>query len=64
MRVPRTQLSSAWRGMLVFLAGSGLSPSASHGQEKTESPKELALSYEAFDQRPGSGWRKIADEGR
>ena len=64
MRVPRMWFSSAWLGMLVFLAGSGLSPSASHGQEKTEPPKELEVSYEAFDQRPGSGWRKIADEGK
>ncbi|MGH8626110.1 MAG: hypothetical protein ACREYC_12875 [Gammaproteobacteria bacterium] len=51
-------------GYAVFLVGSGLSPSASHGQEKTEPPKELEVSYEAFDQRPSSGWRKIADEGK
>ncbi|HEV3203320.1 MAG TPA: hypothetical protein VGY77_03005 [Gemmataceae bacterium] len=32
--------------------------------ENNSPPKELELSYEAFDQRPGGGWRKIADEGK
>lgn len=29
-----------------------------------ENRATLEVSYEAFDQRPGCGWRKIADEGK
>lgn len=64
MCVPRMRFSPAWMGMLVLSVASGLSPSASRGLEKNELPKELEVSYEAFDQRAGSGWRKIADEGK
>jgi hypothetical protein len=55
---------SAWFAMPVFSVASSLAPSASGGPEKNEAPTELELSYEAFDQRPGGGWRKIADEGK
>lgn len=64
MCVAKMQLWSAWLGILVLTVASGLSPSTSRGQEKNEPPKELELSYEAFDQRPGGGWRKIAEEGK
>ncbi|WKJ89284.1 hypothetical protein QZJ86_14785 [Methylomonas montana] len=47
----------------VFIA-TVLNPSVSRGQEKNESSDELQLGYEAFDQHPGSGWRKIADTGK
>ena len=47
----------------VFVA-TVLNPSVSCGQEKNESSDELRLSYEAFDQHPGSGWRKIANAGQ
>jgi hypothetical protein len=29
----------------------------------TPDPPELELDYDAFDQTPGQGWRKLADEG-
>lgn len=53
---------SAWLGILVLTVASGLSPS--RGQEKNEPFKELELTYEVFDQRPGGGWRKFAEEGK
>ena len=64
MRVAPMPFSSAWLGILVLAMASGLPPSVSRGQDKNELPEELELSYEAFDQRPGGGWRKIADEGK
>jgi hypothetical protein len=64
MCAPRKQFSSAWFGVLVLSVAGGLSPSASRSQEKNELSKELELSYQDFDQRPGGGWRKIADKGK
>jgi hypothetical protein len=64
MSVARILFSSARLGILVLAVANGLSASGSRGQENNEPPKELELSYEAFDQRPGGGWRKIADEGK
>ncbi|WP_347258155.1 hypothetical protein [Methylocaldum sp.] len=49
---------------MLLSAATVLFSSAAPAQEKNESPKELELSYETFDQRPGSGWRKIADQGK
>jgi hypothetical protein len=64
MSVSRMRFSFRWLGMLALSVASGLFPSASRGQDRNESPKELGLSYQDFDQRPGAGWRKIADEGK
>lgn len=50
--------------ILSVLVATLLNPYVSRGQEKNESPDELRLSYEAFDQHPGSGWRKITDTGK
>jgi hypothetical protein len=64
MLLARTSLASVWFGILALFTASDLSPSVVYAQEKSAVPKELELNYEAFDQRPGSGWRKIADEGK
>jgi hypothetical protein len=63
MQSQRMRLSWVWLIPMVLVVAIGLSSSASRSQEREERPKELKLSYEAFDQRPGSGWRKIADDG-
>jgi hypothetical protein len=58
------------RASFTFLATLALSfacgvlLSTSRGQDNFESPNELELSYQDFDQRPGSGWRKVAGEGK
>ena len=64
MRVARIWFASAWLGMLALSAAGGPFPSGSRGPEDNKPPQELGLSYWAFDQRPGSAWRKIADEGK
>ncbi|WP_077728698.1 hypothetical protein [Methylocaldum sp. 14B] len=58
------RLSLQRRGLMLLSAATVLFSSAAPAQEKNESPKEPELSYETFDQRPGSGWRKIADQGK
>lgn len=64
MRILGMRLYARWLGMLALLVATDLFPSASRGQDTTESPEELGLSYQDFDQRPGGGWRKIADQGK
>jgi hypothetical protein len=63
MSVARIRFSSPCLGVLALAVASALFPSAGGGQDSNEPPKELGLSYQDFDQRPGEGWRKIADEG-
>lgn len=50
--------------LLSMFAATLLNPSFSGGQEKYASPNELRLNYVDFDQRPGSGWRKLAETGK
>lgn len=57
-------LASRATGLLVLLVATAFQPSTSRGREKHHEPRELQLGYEAFDQQPRSGWRKIAGEGR
>jgi len=64
MLLTRTLFAWVWFGVLAIFSANGLSPSGLFAQGKSDAPKELELNYEAFDQRAGSGWRKIADEGR
>jgi hypothetical protein len=63
MLVSRMRFLPSWSRMLVLVVGSGLTIATSRGQEKDDPPKELEAGYEAFDQRPNEGWRKIADKG-
>jgi tetratricopeptide (TPR) repeat protein len=53
-------------GVLILSAfiATALNLYVSCGQGKNASPNELGLGYEAFDQHPVSGWRKIADAGK
>jgi hypothetical protein len=64
MSAERMRFSSLWLAMLAFSVANGPFPSVSHSHDSNEPPKELGLSYQAFDQHPGAGWRKIADEGK
>ena len=50
--------------ILVLLVASGLAHLAAGGPGGSDPADALELSYEAFDQRPGGGWRKLADEGK
>lgn len=49
------------RAFVLLLAAALLSPLS---LAQPSLPRELELGYPAFDQQPGQGWRKIADEGR
>jgi hypothetical protein len=64
MCVGRTYPRVGWLGMLALSAASGLPLPATRGHGDDNPGRELALSYEAFDQRPGSGWRKLSGEGK
>jgi hypothetical protein len=46
------------------LVASDLIPAACPGQDTTKATEELGLNYQDFDQSPGGGWRKIADQGK
>src|SRR5688572_10780518 len=50
--------------VLAMSQASGVVLSISHGQDASHVLNDLALSYTDFDQRPDSGWRKIASEGK
>jgi hypothetical protein len=63
MSVVGVRLFSLLGALVLFLTG-GLDPAVSRGQDDTEPPKELALSYHDFDQRLGGGWRRLADQGK
>jgi hypothetical protein len=53
---------TSWCLAMLALLATALAPWASRGQDSTEPPKELELSYQDFDQSAGRGWRKIADQ--
>jgi hypothetical protein len=55
--------SSLVVGLALFTLANVV-PCVARTQENTDPPAELDLSYQDFDQSPGQGWRKIADEGK
>jgi hypothetical protein len=63
MDLGRTWFSSSPLTLLVLWAPTCLVVSVSRGDTEHKPPMELQLSYQDFDQRPGEGWRKIADKG-
>lgn len=64
MRVTTIRFSSECLGMLALAVVHAWFPSSAPGQNNTEPPKELKLPYQEFDQRPGKGWRKFAEQGK
>lgn len=64
MNITRIRFSSLCLGVVALTVAGTLFPAGSDGQDSKEPPKELRLSYQEFDQRPGEGWRKIADTGK
>lgn len=57
-RIPSRKVTWA-----ILFAAAVLFVSAPDAVEKTAKTGELQLDYPDFDQRPGSGWRKIAEQG-
>ena len=64
MSFTELQWRSSWLVVLVLAAASSRLPSLSLAQEKGAAFEELRLSYQDFDQRPGEGWRKTAEQGK
>lgn len=58
------RVSATFLATLALSYAGGVFLSISRGQDKFELPNELELSYQDFDQRPGSGWRKVARDGK
>ena len=61
MSIARIRFSCPWIGTLILLV---TFPSVTCGQDSNGSHDELQLSYQDFDQRPGRGWRKAADQAK
>jgi hypothetical protein len=62
MRRLGKRLRTAVPAVLVFVA-CGPDRAGPPTRPGVDSPRELALDYETFDQRAGSGWRRIAEAG-